>query len=68
LIIEAVLDLGDDFLDALGDPRPGDDGQDQLVLRVAGDMVPPIALVVIGSGRRASTSFLIRAYDPSPVG
>ena len=47
LISESVLDLGDDLLDALGDPRPGDDRQDQLVLGVVGDVVPPVPLVII---------------------
>jgi hypothetical protein len=42
LPIEPVLDLFGDFLDALGDARPGDHRQDQLMRGVEGDVVPPV--------------------------
>jgi hypothetical protein len=65
--IAAVLDRGDDFLGALGDPRPGDDRQHPLRLRVVGDVVPPVPLGVVGRVRGVARLRLLGHEGPRLV-
>ena len=55
-LVGAVLDRGDDLLDALGHARPGDHHQDQLVLGDEGDVVPPIPFVLMVQERSVGRS------------
>jgi hypothetical protein len=57
--------LADDLLGVLGRAGAGDDGQDQAMLGIVGDEVPPVSLVVIG--RVVGVAVLLLLGDERPL-
>jgi hypothetical protein len=61
----AIIDLLEDLLRVLDRARARDDGQDQAMLGIVGDMVPPVPLVVIG--RVGRVAILLLLVDEGPL-
>jgi hypothetical protein len=67
LTAQAVLDLTDDLVGTLGDARPGNHRQDELVLGVVGGVVPPVPFVVVGRVGRVAVRLLLTDERPGLV-
>src|SRR3954469_20379513 len=59
-----LLGRGDDRLGVLDRPRPRDDRQDQAMLGVVGDVVPPVPFVNVGGVGRVAVLLLLTDEGP----